>query len=140
MKINRYKKVHKILQFYCNNFGFRKPYQVLLDGTLCFAALKNKIDIQDQFPKYLGKIILLDILFLQNILFSFNMVLVFSEGDVKLLTTPCIVLEVEKLGSELFGVSLIIKKFPAHQCGHSKSPVSGSQCILDMIGDKNSSR
>ena len=54
MKINRYKKVHKILQFYCNNFGFRKPYQVLLDGTLCFAALKNKIDIQDQFTKYLG--------------------------------------------------------------------------------------
>lgn len=56
MKINRYKKVHKILQFYCNNFGFRKPYQVLVDGTFCFAALKHKINIEDQITKYLGKI------------------------------------------------------------------------------------
>lgn len=55
MKINRYKKVNKILKFYSNNFGFRKPYQVLIDGTICVAALQSKVNIQEQFSKYLGK-------------------------------------------------------------------------------------
>jgi hypothetical protein len=40
MKIKRAKKVNKILSFYSNNFGFRKPYQILVDGTMCFFALK----------------------------------------------------------------------------------------------------
>lgn len=55
MKISRQKRVHRILQFYSNNFGFRKPYQVLIDGTLCNAALKNKVHIENQIKKYLGK-------------------------------------------------------------------------------------
>lgn len=55
MKINRYRKVNRILKYYANHFGFRKPYQVLLDGTICVAALKNKINIQEQFTNYLGK-------------------------------------------------------------------------------------
>jgi len=55
MKIKRYKKVHKILRFYSLHFGFRKPYQVLVDGTLCMTALKNKINLNEQLTKYLGK-------------------------------------------------------------------------------------
>lgn len=39
MKIRRYKKVNKRLGFYINNFGFRQPYQLLIDGTFCYAAL-----------------------------------------------------------------------------------------------------
>lgn len=39
MKIKRYKKVHRYVNFYANNFGFRKPYQILVDGTFCYAAL-----------------------------------------------------------------------------------------------------
>lgn len=40
MKIKRYKKVNRHLNFYVNNFGFHHPYQVLVDGTFCFAALQ----------------------------------------------------------------------------------------------------
>lgn len=40
MRINRQKKVNKYLRFYINNFGFHKPYQVLIDGTFCFIALE----------------------------------------------------------------------------------------------------
>lgn len=40
MKAKRNKQVKKILGFYENNFGFRKPYQILVDGTFCFAALQ----------------------------------------------------------------------------------------------------
>lgn len=43
MKIRRYKKVNKNLSFYANNFAFRQPYQILADGTFCFAALNVSI-------------------------------------------------------------------------------------------------
>lgn len=39
MKIARYKKAQKTLSFYKNNFGFREPYQILIDATFCQTAL-----------------------------------------------------------------------------------------------------
>ncbi|KAK3914050.1 rRNA-processing protein UTP23-like protein [Frankliniella fusca] len=115
MRINRHKRIQKTLAFYSNNFGFRKPFQVLIDGTFCFVALKDKLDIQDQLKKYLG-------------------------DDIKLLTTPCIVLETEKLGKSVFGAMLIIKKFPIHKCSHKDKPVTGSECLKSMIGTSNPNR
>ncbi|GLV45700.1 uncharacterized protein CBL_02720 [Carabus blaptoides fortunei] len=96
MKIRRHKKVHKHINFYVNNFGFRQPFQVLIDGTFCLAALKNKVNIQDQLPKYL-------------------------QAELKLLTTPCVVLETEELGPKVFGAMKIVKQFAVHKCGHEKS-------------------
>lgn len=72
MKITRYKRVQRYLSFYRNNFGFHAPYQVILDGTFCQAALSNKVNIAEQMPKYLS-------------------------DQVKLLTTVCVVAETEKL-------------------------------------------
>ena len=51
-----------------------------------------KVNIRDQLPKYLG--------------------------EVKLLTTKCCIMECEKLGSEVFGASVILKQFGIHKCGH----------------------
>ena len=73
MKIKRQKKAQRILTFYRNNFGFRPPYHVVLDGTICQKALTNKINLREQLPKYFG-------------------------DEVKLLTTACIITELEKLG------------------------------------------
>ena len=42
------------MQFFTQNFGFRAPYQVLVDGTFCQAALKCQILIKEQIPNYLG--------------------------------------------------------------------------------------
>lgn len=53
MKIKRQKHAKKSIIFYKYNFSFRQPFQVLLDGTFCQAALKNKIQIKEQLPKYL---------------------------------------------------------------------------------------
>lgn len=39
MKIARYKRAQKTLSFYRNNFGFREPYQILIDATFCQTAL-----------------------------------------------------------------------------------------------------
>lgn len=40
MKIQRYKKAQKTINFYKNNFGFRDPYQILIDATFCQLALQ----------------------------------------------------------------------------------------------------
>lgn len=53
MKIKRQKQAKKTISFYKYNFGFREPFQILIDGTFCQAALKNKIQIKEQMPKYL---------------------------------------------------------------------------------------
>ncbi|XP_063780550.1 rRNA-processing protein UTP23 homolog [Pseudophryne corroboree] len=112
MKITRQKHVKKHLSFYRNNFRFREPYQVLLDGTFCQAALKNKIQIKEQLPKYFT-------------------------GDVQLCTSNCVLKELQSLGKELFGAKLIAQRFQVRHCAHFKSPVSGSACLLSMVAEGN---
>lgn len=53
MKITRQKHAKKHLGFFRNNFGVREPYQILLDGTFCQAALRGRIQLRDQLPRYL---------------------------------------------------------------------------------------
>ncbi|KAL4720854.1 hypothetical protein ACJJTC_016723 [Scirpophaga incertulas] len=111
MKITRYKKVQKYLKFYYNNYGFHQPYQILIDGTFCFSAFKEQINVREQLPKYLN-------------------------AQVKLLTTRCIIIETEKVAKKAHGALTILKQFGIHECGH-KEPIDGSSCILSMIGKSN---
>lgn len=109
MKIKRYKKAERFMSIYKNNFGFREPYQILLDGTFCQVALDHKVNIQDQLPKYLS-------------------------GQCKLLTTACIIEETKRLGKPLHGAYLVVSQFPVHNCGHEE-PVSASKCLSSFIID-----
>lgn len=43
MKIHRNKKFKKIIQYYKNNFGYRDPFQILIDATFCHAAIKVRL-------------------------------------------------------------------------------------------------
>lgn len=49
MKIQRYKKAHKTLTFYKHNFGFREPFQILIDATFCQAALQVSTLVRYRF-------------------------------------------------------------------------------------------
>lgn len=109
MKIKRYKKAERYMSLYKNNFGFREPYQVLLDGTFCQVALAHKVNIQEQLPKYI-------------------------KGQCKLLTTACVVEETKRLGKPLQGAHQIVSQFPVHDCGHEK-PISASKCLSSFIID-----
>lgn len=40
MKINRHKKLNKILNFFQTHYQYHAPYQILIDGTFCEAARK----------------------------------------------------------------------------------------------------
>ncbi|KAJ8273352.1 hypothetical protein GJAV_G00100650 [Gymnothorax javanicus] len=112
MKIKRQKHAKKTISFYKYNFQFREPFQILLDGTFCQAALKNKIQIKEQMPKYLM-------------------------GEVQLCTTNCILKELESLGKELYGAKIILQRFQLRKCSHFKNPVSASQCLLSMLDTNN---
>lgn len=80
MKIRRYKKVSKYLSFYRAHFGFHPPYQVVIDGLFCQKALENKVNLNEQIPKYLG-------------------------DQVKMFTTLCVINETQELG-EYFTLSV----------------------------------
>ncbi|NXN26161.1 UTP23 protein, partial [Nycticryphes semicollaris] len=113
MKLKRQKHAKKNMGFYKHNFHFREPFQVLLDGTFCQAALRNKIQIREQLPGYLG-------------------------GATQLCTTRCVLKELESLGKALYGAKLIAQRFQLRSCSHHKDPVSGSACLLSMIEEGNS--
>ncbi|XP_031827298.1 rRNA-processing protein UTP23 homolog [Nomia melanderi] len=118
MKTARQKKARKNLGFFINNFKFRPPFQILIDGTFAFAALENKFNIHDQLSKYF-------------------------QAEIKLLTTPCIILETEKLGSfskAVTGAMQIVKQYPVHKCGHEKHSITGTECLRSMVGESNISR
>ncbi|CAJ1083191.1 rRNA-processing protein UTP23 homolog [Xyrichtys novacula] len=112
MKIKRQKQAKKNINFYKYNFGFREPFQILIDGTFCQAALKNQIQIKEQMPKYLM-------------------------GEVQLCTTSCALKELETLGKELYGAKLILQRYQVRRCPHFKSPVPASECLLSMLGETN---
>ncbi|XP_069776652.1 rRNA-processing protein UTP23 homolog [Narcine bancroftii] len=112
MKIKRQKTAKKVISFYRYNYGFREPFQILLDGTFCQAALKNKIQIKEQMPKYLM-------------------------GEIHLCTTNCVLKELESLGKELYGAKLIAQRFQVRNCAHLKNPEGASACLLSMVKNKN---
>ncbi|XP_075868121.1 rRNA-processing protein UTP23 homolog [Nelusetta ayraudi] len=112
MKIKRQKQAKKTLSFYKYNFNFREPFQILIDGTFCQAALKNKIQIKEQLPKYLM-------------------------GEIQLCTTNCALKELETLGKDLYGAKLILQRFQVRKCAHFKSPVPASECLLSMLEKTN---
>lgn len=45
MRLKRHQKAERNINFYCINFGFRKPFQVLVDGTFCMASAQVTIII-----------------------------------------------------------------------------------------------
>ncbi|TWW65562.1 rRNA-processing protein UTP23 homolog [Takifugu flavidus] len=111
MKIKRQKQAKKTISFYKYSFNLREPFQILIDGTFCQAALKNKIQIKEQLPKYLM-------------------------GEVQLCTTTCAMKELECLGKELYGAKIILQKYQTRRCAHT-SPVPAAECLLSMLGGQN---
>ncbi|KAJ7379442.1 Small subunit processome component [Desmophyllum pertusum] len=112
MKVKRVKHARKYLTLFRNSFGIFEPYQVLVDGTFCQAALQTKIQIKEQLPKYL-------------------------DGSIQLLTTRCVIEEGKALGPQLAGAVLIAKRFQLRKCAHHKAAVPAAECILSMIGADN---
>uniref|UniRef100_A0A182NTU1 rRNA-processing protein UTP23 homolog n=1 Tax=Anopheles dirus TaxID=7168 RepID=A0A182NTU1_9DIPT len=107
MKITKHKKTRKYMSFYMNNFGFREPLLVLIDGSFCHSAYKVRLQIEEQLKKYF-------------------------QCEVKPIVTACIITETDNLGGGFIATSQLLKKFLVHRCGHEKRPLDGSACIKAM--------
>lgn len=136
MKITRYKKAQKVLSFYESNFGFREPYQVVVDGTFTLAALKMRISIREQLPKYLA-------------------------AECNLTTTSCCLQETKNLGitrphavrvewphlfvpfllgPDLHAAYCILQQFCLIPCGHEEKALPASACLDTMTRKGNSEK
>ena len=114
MKVKRQKTVKKYINLFKNSFGIFEPYQVLVDGTFCQAALQNKINIKEQLPKYL-------------------------DAEIQLLTTECVLNELECLGGALYGALVIAKRFKTRKCGH-REHIPATDCVSHLVGEANEKR
>lgn len=57
----------------------------------------------------------------------------FLQLELRLLTTPCIIIESEKLGSKLFQTVKNLKALQLNRCGHEKNPLTGANCIKSIV-------
>ncbi|KAI9476517.1 MAG: Fcf1-domain-containing protein [Benjaminiella poitrasii] len=102
----------KIVQAYSIGFGFRSPYQIILDGEFCKVALDKKIYLKDALPE-----------------------LMFA--PTRLIVTECILNELKSKGHDHTSAYILAKKFETRKCPHKDQPVSSYQCIRDLVGTDN---
>jgi U3 small nucleolar RNA-associated protein 23 len=48
MRQKRAKQYKKLMSLYSLSFGFRQPYQVLIDATFCTQGVQMKIELEKQ--------------------------------------------------------------------------------------------
>lgn len=111
MRRTRTKKSKRIITFYQRAFQFREPYQIILDAEFVQTALLCKIFLKEQLKSLLL-------------------------GNVKLMTTPCIISYLKDQGDEYFGAYVACKQYEPRRCMHS-DPLSPDHCIKSIIGDSN---
>lgn len=119
MKIRRHKHTKRIIKYYKANFGLdTKVFNVLIDGTFAHEALKCRINIAEQMPKFFD---------------------VAAPHHCKLFTTKCAVRETELLGKPTHGAMLILKQYQQIECNHggggggSEVYANTEQCFRSVL-------
>ncbi|KAJ1955024.1 hypothetical protein GGI12_005659 [Dipsacomyces acuminosporus] len=110
MRAKRAKAFKKGMAFYQHTFGFREPYQILLGPDFILEAAERKISIIDE----LGQAV---------------------QGKAKFLATWCTIDEVRKSGDSSEAVK-VARSCEKRRCPH-KDPISGTECIKEIMGDEN---
>merc|ERR1711942_492217 len=145
MKVTRVRRVKKILNFYKNNFGFAPPYRILIDGTLAYRALKAKVNIAEDLPKYLCH---------AGSRKTGNAAPDMDKGppndthsatpsstpsspyNCEILTTNCCLKELESLGPPGHGALCILRQYSLKPCGHTE-PIPPVHCLLSILKGGN---
>ncbi|KAJ3000889.1 Small subunit processome component [Globomyces sp. JEL0801] len=111
MKLKRQKKTKRNMAIYNHSFGFRAPYQILLDGNFIQVARLTGKQLDQVLPQFLS-------------------------NQVKLMTTYCVYAELKKLGPDVRPSAAFAKKLEKRRCQHSPA-VPASQCLKEIIGETN---
>ncbi|KAF9270398.1 hypothetical protein L218DRAFT_888885 [Marasmius fiardii PR-910] len=113
MRQKRAKTYRKLMTLYSMSFGFRQPYQVLVDSQMCKEAIEHKIDL----VKQLGSVL---------------------QGEVKPMITQCCIHELYLQKSQQPAVDLA-KTFERRKCNHREA-IPGHDCLSSVVGDTNKHR
>jgi len=105
-KVKRLKRASRILTFYKYSYKVEAPYRVLVDGTFCMAAMQHKINLREQMPKYL-------------------------QGVADIVTTKCILNELELLGPAVHGAQAICRQYEVDTCPHQPCRTP-AECLVHL--------
>ncbi|CED83168.1 Uncharacterized proteins of PilT N-term./Vapc superfamily [Phaffia rhodozyma] len=114
MRQKRAKAYKRLMQSYCLTFGFRQPYQTLVDAQFCKNIAKSGIDVEKQFETVL-------------------------QGKCKPMITQCCMQELYDLGRDSQYVVDLAKTFERRKCNH-REPIPGDECLTSVIGETNKHR
>ncbi|KAI0724472.1 Fcf1-domain-containing protein [Cerioporus squamosus] len=114
MRQKRAKAYRKLMSLYSMSFGFRQPYQVLVDSHMCKDAIARKID----FVKQLGVVL---------------------QGTVKPMITQCCIHELYLQGKEQQPAVDLAKTFERRKCNHREA-IPGDECLSSVVGETNKHR
>ncbi|KAF9015335.1 Fcf1-domain-containing protein [Cyathus striatus] len=114
MRQKRAKAYRKLMHLYSMSFGFRQPYQVLVDSEMCTMATSHKLDI----IKHLGTVL---------------------QGEVKPMITQCCIHELYIQGKSQQESVDLAKTFERRKCNH-REVIPGDECLMSVIGDRNKHR
>ncbi|KAI8974479.1 Fcf1-domain-containing protein [Pilobolus umbonatus] len=104
------RSIKKNVHAYSVGFGFRPPYQVIVDGDFLKTGLDKKIFIKDELNSLLG--------------------------EARPMVTECILKDTKARGHDFTSAYILAQKFEKRKCPH-KEPVSGYQCIREIVGKDN---
>jgi U3 small nucleolar RNA-associated protein 23 len=115
MKLKRAKAYKKLLHQYELNFGFREPYQVLLDSEILQDAYKFKIDLIARLQKILG-------------------------AQVKPMITTCDMRHLYLAKPKNETLILQAKEYERRRCNHQDldEPLSSLECLSSVVDPKGS--
>ncbi|ORZ20329.1 Fcf1-domain-containing protein, partial [Absidia repens] len=99
----------KAMHSYGIGFGFRAPYQILLDSSFIKLATEQRLSLQEDLQMLLS-------------------------SPTRPLVTACVVNEIHKQGDHR--AASVAKTFESRKCKHHH-PVSSAQCLMDLLGSDN---
>ncbi|KAJ6574811.1 Fcf1-domain-containing protein [Mycena capillaripes] len=114
MRQKRAKAYRKLMALYSMSFGFRQPYQVLVDSEMCKAATESKMELAKQMNSVL-------------------------QGDIKPMITQCCIHELYLLGKTQQPAVDLAKTFERRKCNH-REPIPGDECLASVVGETNKHR
>ncbi|GAA5889374.1 hypothetical protein JCM6882_000725 [Rhodosporidiobolus microsporus] len=114
MRQKRVKSYRKVMGLYQQAFGFREPYQLLVDAAFVKACVQQKLDVMAR---------------LQDVL----------QGTVKPMITQCCIHTLYEAGEEGQAAVDAAKGFERRKCNHFKARPE-DECMLAMAGKENKNR
>ncbi|KZT74697.1 Fcf1-domain-containing protein [Daedalea quercina L-15889] len=114
MRQKRAKAYRKLMSLYCMSFGFRQPYQVLVDSEMCKASISQKLEFAKQVETVL-------------------------QGTVKLMITQCCIHELYLQGKAQQPAVDLAKAFERRKCNHREA-IPGDDCLASVVGETNKHR